>query len=593
MEKVKHEKPQIRTRKYTKFLVFLCLFVFLFALVRVSVAQAASLYFFPSSGSYEVGKTFSATVYVSSADQAMNAASGVISFPKTQLEVVSLSKTGSIFGLWVQEPSFSNSAGMVNFEGIALNPGFMGASGKLITINFKVKAAGSAALNFSSGSVLANDGQGTNILASLGNAQFSLGGAAPAAPTVPKTTTPPAVSGAPSAPSVSSPTHPDSNKWYAPKDAEFTWAVPAGVNGVSIYFSQSPISNPGSVSDGLFASKSYENIGDGIWYFHIKMRNSAGWGPVAHFKIQIDTQPPEPFEVKFTDGNETDNPKPTVLFDTTDSLSGVDYYKIKIGEGDFFSIAPDIAKSNPYTLPPQAPGKRSILVQAFDGAGNYQTAVEEFEILPIKSPVITEYPEELQSGEPLIVRGSTYPNSQVIIWLQREKDDPKSFTATSDQDGKFTFVADERLGDGIYKLWAEVIDGRGAKSGPSEKVTLVVQKPVAVQIGLKAIDALAVLIPLIALIILLLILLWYGWHKFSLFRKRIIKETKEAEQALHKAIKLLKEDIEDRIKLLEKTKLERQLTKEEDKIMKQLRKDLDDAEKFARKEIEDIEREIK
>jgi len=163
MEKVKHEKPQIRTRKYTKFLVFLCLFVFLFALVRVSVAQAASLYFFPSSGSYEVGKTFSATVYVSSADQAMNAASGVISFPKTQLEVVSLSKTGSIFGLWVQEPSFSNSAGMVNFEGIALNPGFTGASGKLITINFKVKAAGSAALNFSSGSVLANDGQGTNI----------------------------------------------------------------------------------------------------------------------------------------------------------------------------------------------------------------------------------------------------------------------------------------------------------------------------------------------------------------------------------------------------------------------------------------------
>ena len=38
---------------------------------------------------------------------------------------------------------------------------------------------------------------------------------------------------------------------------------------------------------------------------------------------------------EFIDGKETKNPKPTVVFDTTDSLSGVDYYKIKIGEGDF------------------------------------------------------------------------------------------------------------------------------------------------------------------------------------------------------------------------------------------------------------------
>ena len=80
-------------------------------------------------------------VLVSSADQSMNAASGVISFPQDKLEVASISKTGSIFTLWVQEPTFSNSAGAVTFEGIVLNPGFMGANGKAITINFKVKAA--------------------------------------------------------------------------------------------------------------------------------------------------------------------------------------------------------------------------------------------------------------------------------------------------------------------------------------------------------------------------------------------------------------------------------------------------------------------
>jgi len=109
-------------------------------------AQAASLYFSPSSGTHAVGTSFTVSVYVSSADQAMNAASGVISFPSDKLSVESLSKSGSVFSLWVQEPSFSNSAGTINFEGIVLNPGFTGASGKAINITFKTKAAGSTRL---------------------------------------------------------------------------------------------------------------------------------------------------------------------------------------------------------------------------------------------------------------------------------------------------------------------------------------------------------------------------------------------------------------------------------------------------------------
>ena len=113
-------------------------------------AQAASLYFSPSSGSYAVGSPITLNVYVSSADQAMNAASGVISFPSDKLEVTSLSKTGSIFTLWVQEPSFSNSVGAVNFEGIVLNPGFTGSGGKVLSITFKTKVAGNAPLTFSS-----------------------------------------------------------------------------------------------------------------------------------------------------------------------------------------------------------------------------------------------------------------------------------------------------------------------------------------------------------------------------------------------------------------------------------------------------------
>ena len=104
----------------------------------------------------------------------MNAASGVISFPTDKLGVVSVSKTNSVMNLWVQEPTFSNTRGTVNFEGIALNPGYTGSQGTIITITFRTKSAGQANIKFSSGSVLANDGVGTNILIGFSNANITI-----------------------------------------------------------------------------------------------------------------------------------------------------------------------------------------------------------------------------------------------------------------------------------------------------------------------------------------------------------------------------------------------------------------------------------
>ena len=80
----------------------------------------------------------------------MNAAEGTVSFSKDELSVVSLLKNGSIVNLWAQEPSFSNSAGSVDFSGIVLNPGYTGSAGKILTIAFKAKAEGETSLFLSS-----------------------------------------------------------------------------------------------------------------------------------------------------------------------------------------------------------------------------------------------------------------------------------------------------------------------------------------------------------------------------------------------------------------------------------------------------------
>ncbi len=576
-------------------LIILGALAFVFLGFMPATTQAATLFFSPSSGSRAVGATFTVSIYVSSADQAMNAASGVISFPADKLEVTSLSKTGSIFSLWVQEPSFSNSAGTINFEGIVLNPGFTGSSGKAISITFKTKAAGNAPLTLSSASALANDGKGTNILTGMGDANFSIGTVQPGASEI---ITPAEVSGTPAAPEISSQTHPNPNKWYAQNSAKFTWDLPSGVTGARTSVGRIAQAIPTMTYIPAISSKEVTDLANGIWYFSVRLRNAQGWGGVSHFRFQIDSQPPEPFKIKFIDGNETENPRPTAMFDTIDTLSGIDYYKIKTGEGEFFSLSVnEVVAKNPYTLPLQAPGKRSILVQAFDKAGNYTTDVAEFVIDALSTPIITEYPKELQSGEILSIKGKTkYPDAQINIWLQHEKDDAKSYSVKSDKDGKFTFVADDRLSSGIYAVWAEVIDARGAKSNPSEKVTISIGQPTFLKVGSWAIGFLAVVIPLVVLVFALLFIIWYGWHKFGSFRKKlgkIRKEVHEAESALHRAFDLIKEDIRSQIKLLEKTKTKRQLTGEEEKIIKQLRKDLDNAEMIVRKEIEDIEKEIK
>ncbi|KKT85534.1 MAG: hypothetical protein UW85_C0019G0003 [Parcubacteria group bacterium GW2011_GWA1_Parcubacteria_45_10] len=142
----------------------------------VNTASAAGLYFSPSKGTFYKNENFSVSVFVSS-EQAINAVQGVISFPTEYFEAISVkSNTNSIVDLWVRKPSFSNASphGNVQFEGVVLNPGFVGSSGKVMEIVFRVKNEGLAGLDFSDSAILANDGLGTNVLTSNASANFSL-----------------------------------------------------------------------------------------------------------------------------------------------------------------------------------------------------------------------------------------------------------------------------------------------------------------------------------------------------------------------------------------------------------------------------------
>jgi hypothetical protein len=569
---------------------FFLLFASLFFLQGFfAQAYASTLYFSPSSGERAVGTTFSVGIYVSSIGQAMNAASGVVSFPTDALEVVSVSiRGGSIISLWVREPSFSNSAGTVSFEGIVLNPGFTGPNGRIITVTFRAKAAGAATLRFSSGSVLANDGQGTNILASMGDARFFLNQAARAVPPAPEERV---VANVPPAPTISSPTHPDPDTWYSLNRALFRWNLPEGVNGVRLLVGREPNAVPTVAHIPPISERELTDLEDGVWYLSARLRNAAGWGGIARFRFQIDTENPSRFEIQEVERADPTDPRARFIFRAEDETSGIESYEARIN-----NESPQIVRDDGDALfeaPVLGPGKHTIIVRALDRARNYLTDSAEFFIEPLSAPNITEYPETLRRGEVLRVRGTTvYPNAEVVLWLARGNDGAKRHVVVSDEGGNFIFVTMEGLKDGTYTLWAEVIDGRGARSLPTEKITITVREPMILEMGVLVVVILSLVVTLIALIVLLLLIVLYGWRKFAQLKRSVRKEVSEAETALEKSFILLRAETLKQIKMLERTRGRRKLTYEEEEIIAQFKKNLEDAEELVRKEIGDIRKEM-
>jgi len=375
-----------------------CFFFFITLFFSFGTANASSLFISPSSGQYNIGEEFSLNINVSSPDQYINAASGVISFPADKLEVTSISKDSSIFTFWVQEPNFSNTLGNVNFEGVSLNLGFTGLSGKMIALKFKVKAAGIANVDLSSGTLLANDGKGSNILTSLGSAKFTLGNKISPDPNdVEKKAISQVSTNIPSSPKIFSLTHPNQNKWYSLKDAKFNWIIPDDILSVKTLVGRFPVVDPTVEYSPAISEKEVPDLEDGVWYFHVQFKNENGWGESSHFKFQIDTVPPEPFIVRIKEGNMTENLQPTLILDAKDLLSGIDYYKVKINEEDFIVINSELVKNNEYILSLQNSGKKTILVQAYDKAGNNRTVKGEFEILGEASPVVEKKVDEKTS----------------------------------------------------------------------------------------------------------------------------------------------------------------------------------------------------
>jgi hypothetical protein len=91
-------------------------------------------------------------------------------------------------------------------------------------------------------------------------------------------------------------------------------------------------------------------------------------------------------------------------------------------------------------------------------------------------------------------------------------------------------------------------------------------------------------------VLLLASLSLFGWRKVLVLRRKIRKETRDAEEKLHKMFNILRDDIREQVQTMERAKNRRALTAAEKRVLKKLQESLDKTEREMEKEINDIEK---
>ncbi|MEK7631263.1 MAG: cohesin domain-containing protein [Patescibacteria group bacterium] len=549
-------------------------------------ASAATLGLSAAATNLTVGKTTTVSVIARSNDQAMNASQGKVSFPADKLQVTSVSK-GSLFSYWTTEPAYSNSNGTVTFGGGLPSPGYKGTGRSIITITFKAKAEGKAALTYASGTILANDGLGTNILTAYGSVTLSIGAAQAAEPTVPPPTPTP---GTPT-PVVRSSTHPDASVWYNLNDSVFTWTKPTGIQGVSYLLDQNASTVPDENLEENSGTRQYDDVADGVWYFHLRAKYSAGWSSAAHLRIRVDTKPPESFTPQVNAVPDASTPTYRLVFEATDSGSGVARYMLALDTQEFTNV------TSPHVMETQKSGIHQFTLRAIDAAGNIREAIGQFNVEGSPAPRLTSVPKKLTLFAELPVEGLTLQGDTIILLIDgKESARFRSDTYRIDSAPRITipdghtlwrYTFKPFLAPGDHTLTAIAINRQGIESPPSVPATMHTLGTTVQLFGF-LVPSVSLVIFLLVIILLLLAMLLILYERFRHWQRAESFDLTTAEDQINQEIDRLQSSLEkDIVGAIRSSVTERSM---QAATHEQIRKDITQ----VRKRIDDlVDRQVK
>ena len=338
--------------------LFFCLITITILLTPL-ISEAAVLYLMPPSQTVYRGDSFVVEVRLDTEGDEINAVETNLNFPPNLLEIIDITKGGSILTLWLEEPAYRSPTSIVFAGGV---PGGFRGNGLIDKISFLAKEIGKAEVNFGEDSKVL---YGQGLLAELsfleGNYEI--------------------ISKPEGLPVISSKSHPGQNKWYSQSTLRLHWDLIEGAE-YSFLLSKDPTVQPDEIPERpegeliWMGDMEYAWLEDGIYYFHLKQKlPGEDWSKKVTFRAMIDVTPPEEFKPEIGKDPTVFEGKYFLSFAATDEASGIDFYQVKEGKRDFKKV------KSPYGLEDQSL-KSKIVVKAVDKAGNEKIA----QIIPPKEP---------------------------------------------------------------------------------------------------------------------------------------------------------------------------------------------------------------
>ncbi len=536
------------------------------------IASAATMQINSGSATLSPGDTATLYVVLNSEGVAINNAEATIKFPTNLFSVVSINKANSIFSLWVEDPSFSNSSGVINFDGGVPTPGFNGTQGPVIAIVVRAKAVGQANFSFTNAAVRANDGLGTDVLSNKQGKTLNVVEVAQPADVVAPT---PTVTTSNLALQISSLTHPNQDQWYRDNNPIFQWTVPDGSDTVKTTVDNNTSGTPHVSYSPAISKKAVKDLADGVWYFKVRAHKGDVWGPISTYIVRVDNTSPEKGNVVFS---YNDNSKIlNISSDIQDVTSGIDHYEIYINDVLIKTVPAIEFVNGNYSLAFNASGDSTVKLVAIDRAGNSLETLGSFSASSTATLSLQSIPSSVSVDEQLLIRGlSQNPNTDVTVNVKNDNNEPIVLQTKSNSDSSF-FVLTPKLKSGDYNIWAET--GSGDNKVSSQHIFTKTTSQMLVTIGSFTIT----MFNFVMVILLVALILIVGAYILGRRNSRYSRSLNIRKALLKgddsKILIMLKKRLEKHLEIIQHTRHNRVLTKEEKEIKEAIEGDLDEVDK--------------
>jgi hypothetical protein len=309
------------------------------------------LQFSPSVKVFDNKYEQTAAVTINTGPESINTIGVELEYDPKLVEIEDVSDLDSVCPLQI-ENTIDNDAGQVHFSCAVPNPGFSGV-GTVFSVKFKTRMAGTFGFHFlPETQVLANDGLGTNVLRLATDVSYTARDASTQDDL-----------------SLYSPTHPNSEQWYANRSIDFFW----GGEAVSTY-KYSLTMAPNSIlseADKTIEGHTVTVVAptDGVYYFHLSRVEKGKIQPAVQYKVNVDTTPPVDITIRSSDSSVNVGDLLRLKLSASDTGSGLQKnYYLSINNGLFFPTQESVY------VPFQSTGINTLVARAYDKAGNYGDA---------------------------------------------------------------------------------------------------------------------------------------------------------------------------------------------------------------------------